>query len=316
MTGGNGARTDGKEGRPDAELDVVVTVFAGRAYLIRCLEALLTGRATERLAVHVPLDGSIPEPAELAELFPSVNFVPLDGVRTPAELRAAGVAAGSARLVALTEDHCIPAPEWAERIIDEHEAPHAAIGGVLDKVEPAGSRDSGYSWALYLSDWGRYMPPVEEGSAEYLTDCNVSYKRAALEPLRELWDEEFHETTVNWALQGRSESLWLSPRLVVRQQRSLSLAEAVRDRYGFGRLFAATRVEATGLLQRLAYAAGSLLLPAVLTARVAATVWKKGKARGTFIRVLPALLVTTTVWALGELTGYLTGRPPLGLRPR
>ena len=216
-------------------------------------------------------------------------------------------------MVGITEDHCIPAARWTGQVIEEHTAHHAAIGGVLEKMDSPAGRDSGYSWALYLSDWGRYMSPVAEGPAEYLTDCNVSYKRAALEPLRHLWEDEFHETTVNWALRDRGESLWLSPRVVVWQQRSLSLGEAIGDRYGFGRLFASTRVAATGPLKRLVYAVGSLLLPAILTARVGSTVWRKRKARGAFLRSLPALVLTTTVWASGELVGYITGRPPSSL---
>src|SRR5688572_17946768 len=152
------------------------------------------------------------------------------------------------------------------------------------------------------------MLPLQEGPADYLTDCNVSYKRTALEPIADLWAAEFHETTVNWALQRRGQTLLLSPRVIVRQQRSLELGYALRERYEFGRLFASTRVAAVGLPQRLVYAALCFLLPGILIGRVIKNVAQKRRAIGHCVRALPLIVLINTVWAWGEFVGYLTGR--------
>jgi hypothetical protein len=183
------------------------------------------------------------------------------------------------------------------------------VGGVVDKGDRDGRGDTALNWAAYLCDFGRYMPPVRPGRSSYLTDCNVTYKRTALEAVRPFWASRFNETTVHWALEARGETLWLDPAIIVRQQRSVRLEDAIRERYAFGRLFATTRVAATTLPGRAVYAAGSLLLPGLLVGRLAVGVARKGRGGRELLRALPALGVLSTVWAWGELVGYVTGRP-------
>ena len=112
------------------------------------------------------------------------------------------------------------------------------------------------------------MNPIPEGSSPHLTDCNVSYKRAALNDVVGIWCGEFHEPEVHRALRARGESLWLSSRIVVRQQRSLHLSDAVWDRYAFGRLFASTRVSGASWPKRVVYAGFSFMLPPLLMGRI------------------------------------------------
>ena len=91
---------------------------------------------------------------------------------------------------------------------------YPAIGGAVEKQTP----DKTLSWAFYLADYLRYLDP-QEGPSDHLTDGNVSYKRAALEKIKHLWAEEFHENVVHAALAGNGGSLWLSPKIIVRQKR-------------------------------------------------------------------------------------------------
>ena len=283
-------------------LSVVVVMLGGRDYLPRCLDALHRQIGVTRPEIIVPGDESAGELASLHRRYPDVEFVPVEGRRTYAELRAIGFRRARGRIIALTEDHCSPDPDWCQQILKLHEGAHAAVGGAVDK-----GPDGVFNWAIYLCDFSRYMNPVVEGPSAYLTDCNVSYKRQALEALAPLWAREFHETTINWTLAGQRQSLWLSPRVVVRQQRSLTLGAALGERYRFGRLFARTRVAATPWTKRLLYAAGALALPLVLVARVARNVVAKRRARDRFLLALPAIVLLNTVWGLGELVGYLQG---------
>jgi len=293
------------------ELTVVVVIVGGRNYLVRCLTGLARQVSVPCLEVIVPCDEGFSDLSALCAEFPRVKFLSVEGHRTYAELRALGVQKARGAIVALTEDHCIPDLDWCGRILEAHAGPHAAVGGAVEKGQP----DTTLNWAVYLCDFSRYMNPVPEGPAPYLTDCNVSYKRAALSSIAQVWIDEFHETSVNWALQARGESLWLSPRIIVHQQRSLRFGSAVRERYAFGRLFASTRVSATTLLRRALYAGSSFLLPALLLGRVAGNVFRKRRCVAEFVRTLPTLMFMTTVWAWGEFVGYLTGRPGASLTP-
>jgi len=289
---------------PAPDLSVVVVILGGPAYVPRCIDSLLQQDGEQVIEIIVPHDDRISGVDELRRRYPDVQFLHLAGERTYAELRAFAVRAARAKVVAITEDHCAPAHDWCSQIWNAHQERYAAVGGAVDKKRP----DRLLNWAIYLCDFSRYANPVNEGPSEYLTDCNVSYKRAALESIAEIWREEFHETSVNWTLRDRGESLWLTPNILVHQQRSLGLGPALRERYSFGRLFASTRVAAVSFPKRIAYALASGLLPAILIARVARNVIGKRRYMGEFVGAFPAVVLMASVWALGEFVGYLTGR--------
>jgi len=261
--------------------------------------------------IFVITDDRTGEVSDLQEQFPTVSFLHLEGHRTYAELRAHGVKKSHGQIVALTEDHCIPEPDWCARILDAHLDSHSVVGGAVEKGVP----DTTINWAIYFLDYLRYMNPLTEGESNCLTDCNVSYKRAALDEIADVWSHEFHEPDVHWALMARGESLWLSPKITVRQQRSFSLNAAIWDRFSFGRLFAVLRLKAISPISRMFYAGGSFILPFLLVGRIAAQVVRKRRALTAYIRALPALTLLATVWAGGELAGYLTGRPGTYLMP-
>jgi hypothetical protein len=265
--------------------------------------------------VIVPFDDTLPGIAELCAGYPRVTPLPLGGQRTPAELRARAVAAATGEIVALLEDHCVPAADWCTAILGAHRGPYAGVGGAVDKGFPVGSQhDTALNWALYLTDYSRYMNPQPEGPAHGLTDTNSSYKRAALADIAELWSEEFHENVVNDRLRRDGHALWFAPDVIVHEQRTMTLGDTLRDRYSFGRLFASTRVEDVPWSRRLLFIAGSTIMPPLLVARVARNVLGRRRHVLAFVRALPALGLVSSVWIAGEMVGYLTGTPAPALR--
>jgi hypothetical protein len=293
-------------------MSVVVVILGGRSYLPKCLEALVQQVSGEDAEIVVPTDRRTPDLAALQKLFPAVRFLAVSGRRTYAELRALGVQESRGTIVALTEDHCTPNSDWCAQIRKAHAGSHVAVGGAVDKK----GSDTAINWALYLADYGRYMSPMPEGPLHHLSDCNVSYKRSALQTISDVWHREFHEPAVHEALRARGESLWFSPRVVVRQQRSLGFSEAVKDRYSFGRLFGGERVASASRLVRLFYVSFSMLLPVLLTARVAQQVFRRRRRMGVFLYALPALALLNLAWAWGEFVGYVTGRAGDSLTPK
>lgn len=284
-------------------LSVVVVPYAGVEVMRRCLDALAAQRDPGPLEIVIPVDDETIIWQTLATHAVRPRIVRARGRDGPAARRAHGVRESRGTLVAVTEDHCVPDSGWCAAIREAHHAPHAAIGGPVDKYEPDGS----LGWALYLCDYGRYMSPVTEGPASYLTDCNVSYKRAALEAVADVWREEFHETAVHWALTGRGETLWLSPAVRVREQRRRSLGSALRERYAHGRIFAGTRIQGLPAGRRATLAALSPALPFVIAQRAV----RNGARGGRVFRAvtaLPAIIATGMSWSLGEFVGYVTGR--------
>ena len=295
-------------------LSVVALAFGGG--LSQCLAALRPQAESLDAEVIVPYDSTLEDVASLQRAFPAARFVELSGTRTPAELRATGAAMSSGDVVAFLEGHCRPAPDWCERILAAHRAPHAAIGGPIEKGLPdEGGSDTSLNWSVYLADYSRYMLPLPEGATHGLSDCNVAYKRSALEATRSHWATEFHENVVNGALRASGETLWFDPAIAVFEQRQLSIGAALRDRFSFGRLFGSTRVPGVALPKRLAWSAAALLMPPLLVARVAGNLQRRGRHRGQLLRCLPSLTMISTAWMAGEAVGYLTGTAGKALKP-
>lgn len=300
-------------------LSVVMTIVEGPEALRSSLEALDRQVGAPPLEVIVPFDESVAWAEDVARGSANVRCVTMGTVvtgrpiGTPAgqhELydrrRAAGLREARGEIVAILEDRGVPDPDWAAQVDRLHAAlPHGVIGGAVEC-----GVDTPLAWAVYFCDFSRYQLPFVAGARPYVTDVNISYKRGALERTEPLWRDRYHETTVHWALTREGETLYLAPEPVVRQMRSsLALTSVLRERYDWGRLFAYTRARESTPGRRLLLAALSPVLPVVLFARHArTTLVRHGRARR-FLRASPNVLLLLVAWSLGELVGYVTGRP-------
>lgn len=300
------------------DLTVIVRVVGGASFVPPCLERLLPQLAGRRAEVVVPFDATIPAVGALQPRFPTVRFIDMGAVPTDArpgstgvlhelyDRRAsAGLCAARGEIVALIEDYGAPDPDWCAELLAAHRLlPHGVIGGA---VEHAGRGP--LNWAIYFLDFARYALPLSEGDVDYLTDVNVSYKRAALEAVRPLWTQRYNEVTVHWAMQRQGIVLWRRPQIVVREDRGvLTLSRSLVERFFWGRLFAARRTSELSPVARLSYIATSLAIPLLLIGRIARKVFATGRHRSHFLRALPQIAATAWSWCLGEFVGYLTAR--------
>ncbi len=299
-------------------LSIVITIVSGRAALRRCLDALATQPCPAEVEIIVPYDKWSSEVGDLVQEFPRILFhfyddpgvassptIPARKHRLYDRRRAVGLQLARGRIIAMTEDHAVPAADWVKEIIAAHAQPYSVIGGAIENAV-----DRPLNWALYYCDFGRYGQPLPAGEAEYVSDVNVSYKREALNSIREVWSEAYHETTAHWALRSRGEVLYLDPRLVVYQRRpAIAWRQAYRERIEWGRVFAETRVTEIGFWRRLIYAAGAPVLPVLLSLRVWMRMRRQRRSPGQIIRTMPIACVLLTGWALGEMIGYVAGAP-------
>lgn len=298
-------------------LSVIVTIVGGTTFLQRCLSRLIPQTEGRSIDVIVPYDSTASGIGELKSVFPRVQFVDMGVVKTDAHpgtqqaahemfdrRTAAGLNFARGEIVALLQDYGAPDPNWCDQVLEAHRLPYGIIGGA---VEHEG--EGALNWAVYFLDFGRYQLPLPEGPTDYLTDVNVSYKRAALESVRELWEDRYKEVTVNWALARKGMVLWQRPQMVVGQNRGkLSFRDLVSERFSWGRLFGCIRTREISPLARLLYIALSPGIPLILLARTASKVFSTRRNRGRFLLSLPQLAAMTLFWCLGEFVGYLTGR--------
>jgi hypothetical protein len=300
-------------------LSVVVTIVDGGATLRACLDALGGQVDAPRLEVIVPFDRSVDDIEAMSRAYGEYHFLDLGHVETDADpgnesgrhelydrRRAAGLAAARGEFVAILEDRGRPCADWAMRAVAALRAGGqdlAAVGGgVVNAIDRA------LNWAVYLCDFGRYQPPLAAGTTHVLTDINVCYRKAALEAIRSVWCERFHEPEVHSALEEQGGRLALVPEMLVEQHRAnLRLGSVLRERYHWGRLYAAVRMRDTGIGPRLVFALLTPLLPLLLVARI--TRLQLGRpSLGRFCFALPWIILLTLPWSAGELMGYLTAR--------
>jgi len=311
--------------RPDnshnPRLSVVVVIVSDTIdprsnvfHLTACLEALAQQSEPPAMEIIVPYHPRTEGIENLKVRFPTVVFLRADNLTTfriqvgsrehHDELRARGLATARGEIVGLLEDHARPDPHWCARVVEAHRQGYAAIGGAIEN-----GIDRTLNWAVYFCDFYKYQNPVPDGESPFVSDANVSYKRSVLESIRPTWKEIFHETAVNWALTSRRQKLALSPKIIVYQHRShLQLGSAVKERFIWGRSYAATRSKLLSRARRMIYALLSPFLPGVLLLRMTLSVMKKGRCVSAFLKALPLTAMLALSWSLGELIGYLTSR--------
>ncbi len=284
-----------------ARLAVIVTSYDSPAVLRRGLASLVVQREVAEIVVS---DCSPQDPAELlAEEFPTVRFLHFDRKLTVPVLRWAALEKTSAELVGALESRCVAAPDWARRIVSAHDAaPHApAVGG---PVAP-GSASNAFELGLYFCEYGAFAPPLAQGPARALSGANLSYKRRDLEAERDYLDSGRWETFLHerWLAAGRELHLCGA---AIEFENTMSRRTALRQRFHYGRGYAAERVEGAPLPCRALYAGFCALLPLLLTARMARTAFAKSMG-GEFLRALCWTLLLNAAWSAGELAGYTFG---------
>ena len=307
------------EARATLQISVVVTIVDGGAALERCLAGLAAQVDAPALEVIVPWDESVADIERMKARYPGFRFPPMGNVQpkrplqTPAgqhELfdrrRTAGLSVASGDLVAIIEDRGVPRPDWARQFAALHATlEHEVIGGAVEN-----GRDAPLNWAVYYCDFSRYQLPFAGGARDYVTDVNICYRRSALEATRELWEERYHETTVNWALRRAGQELYLAPESVVDEFRdNLSVRRLLRERYEWGRLFAYTRARENAFGKRVVWSLMTPVLPLLLFSRIARRQLTDAHSRSRFLRVAPTVLLLLMCWSAGELAGYITGEP-------
>jgi hypothetical protein len=283
-------------------------------HLEPCLEALAQMPSGSSTEIVVPFYPAVKGIAALKVRYPHINFVEVTDLKTYTgrsgsrehhdELRARGLAVARGEVVALIEDHGIVTPDWSTRLLEAHAGASAAVGGAIEN-----GMDRPLNWAVYFCDFLRYQNPLPEGETAIVSDANVAYKRIALESIRPIWQEIFHEASVTAALRSKGQQIVLAPAAVLHQHRQgLRVSSALRERFVWGRSYAATRARLARLSQRAFWAVFAPALPALMMARMTRMAWQKRRTMNAFLKAFPLTCALAVSWSCGEWVGYVTGR--------
>lgn len=238
--------------------------------------------------------------------FPEVKLIECNAGAALPEMRAIAFEATRAPLVAVTEDHCVPAAGWLEAILtafkDQPEEV-AAIGGVVEN----GVTEAGFDWATYLCEYSYFSAPVAEGPTHIIPGMNVVYRRSALAAMtREVLVSGFWETTVHPLLVQQGKTLLSRNAIKMHHCKKFSARLFFQQRYIYSRYYAGLRFSRSQVAKRIAAALASIALPPLLFYRMSMAAFRKRLA-AQFLRASPALAALVVVWSLGEIWGYMFG---------
>jgi glycosyltransferase involved in cell wall biosynthesis len=285
-------------------LSVIVASVNGQPMLGKCLAALLDQDSDlpYEIVVADRCGGAVagwlaeqPDPRVRSVAAPPASSIP--------HLRALGMAAARAPLVAILEDHCNVVPGWVRVLVAARRAGHLAIGGAVEN----GARERAIDWAVFFCEYARFMPPVAGGVVDEITGNNSAYDRPTLEALGIALDQEVWEGFLHAELRRAGVAFYCEPELLVWHEKQFGFAYFLAQRYHYSRSFAGERLRGASPWRRLAYAVATAGLPPLLAWRLVRTVLAKGGRRRELLRALPFLPPFLLAWAWGEAVGALRG---------
>ena len=290
-----------------AEMSVVIFTPDSYRIIRKTIEHLKAQTAKSRLEILVGAPSrknlDLVE-SDLAE-FHSYQVIEVGEIRTVADAKVAAVAHASAPIVAFAEDHCFPEPKWAEALIASHQKGYAVVGPLMRNANPATS----LSWAGFLLHFSCCAQPAFSGECTNLPWHNTSYKRQLLlEYGSDLASMLIVEGILFDDLRAKGHTLHFEPAAQTSHVNISLLRSWIRHAFWGGRLFGAMRAQKKhwSVWRRLAYAAGSPLIPVIRLKRTVKSVREVGESSRLW-KMIPSLIAGLLPHATGEAIGYAFG---------
>lgn len=286
-------------------LSIVIGVHNAESVIAECLAALEAQEDRDQAEIIVADSSTDGTPDVVRRRFPGVRLLHFDDPLGLPQLRGKGIAAASGEIIAIVDPYSIADTGWIIETLRAHDRyPNLVIGGSVDLHE----RCRGFAdWAIYLNEYGMFMPPVPHGETWILPGSNIAYKRRALFGEHGPRFDVFWKTFANWDLEAGGQALLLVPGMRVRLRKPIPFGDFLRTRIDHGRCFGGMRVDGASRGTRFLRAATSPLVPLIVQYRWTRVYLAKRRHRGIFLATLPLQLLLWASWAVGECIGYVRG---------
>jgi glycosyltransferase involved in cell wall biosynthesis len=285
-------------------VSVVIASIVGPPFIDDCIRSIETEARQLSAEVIVVACGTAAYAGRIAGLFPWVKVIHCPERETVPNLRARGVEAAQADVVAIIEEHCVAAKDWLRQTLAglEH-TEYAAVGGPVVDHAYERLRD----WVVYFCEYNGYLPPARNGEVWDLNGANVAYRRPVLMANRELMYRGYWEASLHPVLLAAGVRFLSMPGMVVHHRGPFDYIYYLKQRYWFSRAFAGHRSKNLPLTKKLVYSVAVPLVPLLLFARMTKRVFDKRCRLQKFAQVIPLLLPALTVYVAGEWVGYVAG---------
>ena len=288
-------------------ISVAVASFRDRHILDACLASLRPQCARSGAKLVVARADTIEGIAALVQSYPDVQFIHVPIGTSIPQLRGTALAAAECELAALTEDHCVAAPNWVATMAAHAGTGVDVVGGGMDNAQTGRALE----WGAFFAEYGFFSAasarPQPEGATPLLTGANVAYARRVLSDVVAWTLDGAWENVVHDRLRAAGATMVFDPAARVGQNLTYSLAAFCVDRYQHGHDYARVRLALAPHENRWVRIAASLALPPILTLRVARTAVGSASRAVAFLRALPFTFTFLAAWSAGEAVGYLRG---------
>jgi hypothetical protein len=288
-----------------SEASIVVASLAGEASLDRCVASIISNDSGADIIVPTTMDHAAA--ARIQSRYPGVRFIHAPKGTSVFVLRSLGIAACKGGIIALTEDHCVVAPNWLDALKESIRRGYDAVGGPLDN----GLDLKYYDWALYFTEYSRFIPPAPEGPTDVLTGANVAYRSETLMKYRHIWGVALHENELHDALVADGRKLGMDGRAWAKSFLQMPIGAAMSHLYSGGRQFGGYRASRSTLSQNIFWVMASAGIPFALLGRIISRVALR--RRDWLVKLalsLPFIVCLLAAWCGGELAGYVSGLVP------
>jgi glycosyltransferase involved in cell wall biosynthesis len=284
-------------------VSAIVPCVNGLPIVAECVESFLAQSQAGAIEVVV-VDRCGPQTrAELVRRFPQARVIAVETSASIPSMRARGIEQARGRVIAITEDHCLAEPGWLAAVERAYRAGYEAVGGPVEN----GCTARGVDWAVFFCEYVRFMGPLPTGVCQEIAGNNSAYDRRLLERLRPELQQERWESFLHARMRELGVVFYCDPEMAVLHKKSFGYRYFLSQRYHYSRSFAGMRLTGARRWRRWVYAAGTLLLPGLLLARIGAAVARKRRHGRAFVLCLPILATFLVSWAVGEGVGALLG---------
>ena len=288
------------------ELSVILPTDTDYSSLRRTVAAL--NRQTARHRIELVIIAPNEHPGVIhsdLSSFARVQIVNGGPVTTSNAARALGIRVATAPIVALSEDHSYPDPEWAAALIAAHDGKWAAVSPAIRNANP----HSLQSWANIILEYAPWFEGIgSRGEVDEVPGHNSSYRRDLLLAYGDRLPKVLEiESVLQRELKQAGHRLFHEPAAVTSHLNFSLFAPSLMLRFNAGRAFAGYRKTGWSPGTRVKYILGAPLIPFVRLVRISGMLRRSAQYSYLLPRLLPRLCVNLFLDGLGELVGYIAG---------
>jgi len=290
-------------------LSVIVVSWNARKTIGACLEALRDQETAHDYEVIVVDSGTDGAADFIEEGFPDVRLLRCAARKFPGAARNIGLESAQSDWIGFVDADCIAGTGWVNAVVASRHSGASIIGGCIEPANP----ENYLGWAPYFIEFSRWMSGMPARPTTDVATCNCLMSRSVIAQAGGFREQGYaSDTALCWAAAAAGEAVAFDPSFTVGHNNIARLSTFVRKQVFHGRHFARMRVDVRGMGigRRLLYAAGSVLLPVLLGARLARRVFGTARRhRLKFTLVSPLVLLGLCLWSAGEMAGYLMPEP-------